>query len=93
MKVFTKCNEENDFEAQRTIAKQLDELHFSNRGIQQSEHCSQCDQFIATLKQRREEILNSSVFGNFEMSLDLALTIKSVEDMKQFEYTGENLTV
>jgi hypothetical protein len=91
--VFTRSREEKDFQATKTIGQQLDDVKFPNPDIDESQHCSQCDQFIATLKQRREEILNSSVFGNFEMSVDLALTIKSVEDMKHFENPGENLTI
>ena len=66
----------------KAIGQQLDELQFSNRSIEEGEHCSQCDQFITTLKQRKTEILNSTVFGSFEMVADLALTINSVEEMK-----------
>ena len=85
-KVFTKSREEKDIQLMKSTGQQLDELNFSNSNIEESQHCSQCDQFIATLKQREEEILSSSAPGKYEMIADLDFTIKAVEDMRLINY-------
>ena len=76
------CDNEEDIQVMLTIGQQLNDFNFINPDIEESQHCSQCDQFVATLKLRKEEILNSSAPDKHEMIADLIQTIISVKCMK-----------